>query len=282
MATSSETSLASNTAIVTGAGSGIGLAISEELTERGWRVILADINEDAALRAAQSLADGLAEAEGIGLDVADATAFSALVDDVITRHGAVDLLVNNAGTAVGGEVLDLGLEHWNRVIDVNLRGVIHGVHAVYPHMATRRRGHIVNVASVAGLAPTPLMAPYGTTKSAVVGLSLALRAEAARYGVGVTVLCPGPIVTPLLDRTAPDGMDAPASAPDTRTWVTRDLGKPYPAPDLAKDLLRAVRRNRAILIAPRRARITLALLRLMPSVGYRMAERRVRQELGPA
>ena len=91
-------------------------------------------------------------------------------------------------------------QHWDRIIDINIRGVIHGVHAVYPGMVARGSGHIINTASVAGLAPAPLLVPYATTKHAVVGLSISLRAEAAAYGVKVSVLCPSAIETPILDR----------------------------------------------------------------------------------
>jgi NADP-dependent 3-hydroxy acid dehydrogenase YdfG len=100
-------------------------------------------------------------------------------------------MINNAGIAVGGATDALELADWRRVLDVNLAGVIHGVHAVYPRMVRRRAGHIVNLASVAGLAPYPLALPYTTSKHAVVGLSQALRAEAARHGVRVSVACPG-------------------------------------------------------------------------------------------
>lgn len=217
-------------------------------------------------------------AEASALDVCDAEAFGTLVADVLARQGGLDLLINNAGTAVGGEVQDLDLEHWRRVIDVNVNGVVHGIHAAYPAMVARGRGHIVNVASVAGLGPSPMLTPYGLSKWAVVGLSRSLRAEAAAYGVGVTVVCPGVIDTPLLERTAPDGLPVPSSTPAIRSWVSRDLGPPYPAAAFAEDVLHAVARNRAMLVSPRRARVAASVLRLFPALGDRLAQRRVRQE----
>ena len=93
---------------------------------------------------------------------------------------------------MGGEIQDLTLAHWDRILDVNVRGVIHGVHAVYPQDDPRGSGHIVNTAYMAGLAPSPLLTPYAMTKHAVVGLSVSLRAEAEVYGVNVSVLCPQP------------------------------------------------------------------------------------------
>jgi len=105
------------------------------------------------------------------------------------------VMVNNAGIGVGGEASELTLAHWERVIDVNLRGVIHGVHAAYPVMIAQRSGHIVNTASLAGLMPSPWLTPYAMTKHAVVGLTLSLRAKAAAHGVRVTAVCPGVVDT---------------------------------------------------------------------------------------
>jgi short-subunit dehydrogenase len=116
-------------------------------------------------------------------------------------------MVNNAGVAVGGLLEELEEHHWAKAIDVNLRGVINGVSAAYPQMCAQGSGHLLNTASLAGLIPAPAMLPYTTTKHAVVGLSTALRAEAASQGVRVSVLCPAFVDTPLLD----DVYAAPAS-----------------------------------------------------------------------
>ena len=116
-------------------------------------------------------------------------------------------MVNNAGVAIGGLLEELDERHWSKALDVNLRGVINGVTAAYEVMRAQGSGHILNTASLAGLIPAPAMLPYTTTKHAVVGLSTALRAEAASQGVRVSVLCPGFVDTPLLD----DVYAAPAS-----------------------------------------------------------------------
>ena len=117
--------------------------------------------------------------------------FAVLVEEIIERDGRLDLLLNNAGISIGGPTHEFTEAHWNRIIDVNFRGVVNGVTAAYPLMIEQGWGHIVNTASGTGLVSLPFVAAYSATKHAVVGLSTALRPEAARYGVRVSVLCPG-------------------------------------------------------------------------------------------
>jgi NAD(P)-dependent dehydrogenase (short-subunit alcohol dehydrogenase family) len=139
-------------AIVTGAASGIGQALAGALVSRGDTVVLADIDGEGAERAASELARrGPGTGSPAVLDVRDAAAVQALVDETRDKHGRLDLMVNNAGIGVGGDAGELLLAHWDRVIDVNLRGVVHGVHAAYPLMIRQRSGQIVNTASLAGL-----------------------------------------------------------------------------------------------------------------------------------
>src|SRR3954447_18805157 len=173
---------AGTTALVTGGASGIGKALGAALEGAGARVELCDI-----------VADGGACRL---LDVRDSGAFSALVKEI----GPVDLLINCAGISLGGATQEMSASHWDRIIDVNIRGVVNGVRAVYPSMVERGGGQIVNVASGAGLVAPPFVAAYAMTKHAVVGLSTALRAEASLHGVRINVLCPGAVDTPILDR----------------------------------------------------------------------------------
>ena len=199
-------------AIITGAASGIGRALARALVLRGDTVVVADIDGDGAERVAGGLArQGPGAVTSAALDVRDAAAVAALVRSTYDSHGRLDLMVNNAGIAIGGEACELLLAHWDRAIDVNLRGVVHGVQAVYPLMVRQRSGHIVNTASLAGLLPAPGATAYAMTKHAVVGLSLSLRGEAAAYGVRVTAVCPGVVETPILDKGGPD--DLPSHRP---------------------------------------------------------------------
>jgi NAD(P)-dependent dehydrogenase (short-subunit alcohol dehydrogenase family) len=194
-------------AVVTGGASGIGRALCVELARRGAQVVVADLNATGASGVAEGIVGSGGRAEVQPVDVTSADAVEALVAGVVAAHGRIDYLFNNAGIAVGGEERDVTLIDWQRVFAVNLWGVVHGVRAAYPRMVQRGVGHIVNTASVAGLTPAPLQTSYVASKHAVVGLSCALRIEAAALGVRVSVVCPGLIDTPILRTTEVRGMD---------------------------------------------------------------------------
>ncbi|NRQ36757.1 SDR family NAD(P)-dependent oxidoreductase [Nonomuraea sp. NN258] len=252
-------------AIVTGGASGIGRAVARELAHRGVAVTVADLDETSGKAVAAEFGLDFAL-----LDVTDAAAVAALVRSVKDEHGRLDLMFNNAGIAIGGTTEELTLDHWNRAIEVNLRGVVHGVHAAYPVMLAQGHGHIVNTASLAGLVPAPLMLPYTTTKHAVVGLSLALRAEAAAHGVRVSVVCPGFTDTPLLDHANP-GLPATSLGSNARSAAVRATGRLYPVDDLAGDIIRGVARNKALIVAPAVGRAAWRGARLWPAAAVRVA-----------
>src|SRR5207245_1645278 len=179
------------------------------LVASGARVVLADIDGGAAEAAAKELepSDGRGGSiTGVALDVRDAAAVRSIVDATVERRGRLDFMFNNAGISMGGETHNLEAAHWDRIIDVNLKGVVNGVLAAYPVMLAQGSGHIVNTSSGAGLAPTVLTVAYAATKHAVVGLSTSLRPEAARRGVRVSVLCPGAVDTAILDRPPADDL----------------------------------------------------------------------------
>lgn len=243
-------------AIVTGGGSGIGAALCRALSAAGAYVVAADIDLDAAT----SVAQGLERVRAVPLDVTDAAAVQALVDEVVAEHGRLDLMFNNAGVTLGGETEEISLALWDQIIDVNIRGVVHGVVAAYPQMIRQRGGHIVNTASMGGLMAAGLLTSYVTTKHAVVGLSLALRSEAAAKGVGVTVVCPSAVDTPILDK-------GEIGAFNGRDYYLKGQGIRHPLdPDvLAADVLEAVAHNRAMVVTPRASRIAWRLGRLSPA-----------------
>ncbi|GLY89852.1 SDR family NAD(P)-dependent oxidoreductase [Actinoallomurus iriomotensis] len=258
-------------AVITGGASGIGRAIATSLVLRGDSVVVADLDKERA----ESVAARLSErgtAEAAALDVTDAEQVAALYRDVAERHGRLDLVFNNAGIAVGGRTDELTLDHWNKTLDVNLRGVIHGVHAAYPILLEQGHGHIVNTASLAGLVPAPLMLPYTTTKHAVVGLSLALRAEAAPRGVRVSVVCPGFVDTPLLDNANPD-LPATKAGTHAREAALKVQRRLYTPEALARDVLRGVEKNQAMIVAPASARAAWRGVRLSPEGAVRIAGR---------
>jgi NAD(P)-dependent dehydrogenase (short-subunit alcohol dehydrogenase family) len=269
-------------AIVTGGASGIGKALATELVDRGATVVVSDVAGDAAASVAENLTRraGTTRAVAATLDVTDAAAVDELVGRTASEHGGIDLLFNNAGIGVGGEVRELSAAHWRRVIDVNLWSVINGVNAAYPLMIAQGRGHIVNTASLSGLLPSPMLVPYSTTKHAVVGLSVGLRMEAVAHGVKVTVVCPGVIETPLLDKANPDDLPPITSMPNVRSMLTSLVGTPYPVASLASDVLDGVALNRPIIVTPFHARRAWALYRVSPRLLIDQGSKRLRGALG--
>ena len=279
--------------IVTGGGSGIGAALGRELVAQGAHVVLADIDPAAleatttAIRRSVGLAVGQGSVSSRSLDVRDGDAFTALVDDVADRNGSIDLLFNNAGISIGGPTHELSRQHWDRIIDINLRGVVNGVLAAYPRMVAQGGGHIVNTASAAGLVAPPFAVSYATTKHAVVGLSTGLRPEAALHGVRVSALCPGAVDTPILDAAPSDELPPTASAPVTARQFLEVLHQKPMEPDaFARGALRGVARNKAIIVVPREAAALWYLFRLSPrateAVATRIARTAAKRLVRPA
>jgi NAD(P)-dependent dehydrogenase (short-subunit alcohol dehydrogenase family) len=260
------------TAIVTGGGSGIGRALVHALTRSGESVWCADVDGAAAERAAGT-APGPGGATPATVDVTSAAAVQGLVDDVVARAGRLDLMFNNAGITFGGETEELTLAQWDAIIDVNVRGVVHGVAAAYPVMIRQGHGQIVNTASMGGLMAAGLITSYVMTKHAVVGLSLALRSEAAAKGVGVTVVCPSAVETPILDKGYVGRFNG-------RDFYLRGQGVRHPLdPDvLARQILTAAARNRAMLVTPRTARLAWRFGRLSPRLAELGAARFVAKQ----
>ncbi|MBM0126698.1 SDR family NAD(P)-dependent oxidoreductase [Pimelobacter simplex] len=269
-------SLGGRTAIVTGGGSGIGAALVRALVADGAHVVCADLDLDAASAvAASAVGPGTALARQV--DVTSAAAVEETVAAVVAEHGRLDLMFNNAGITFLGNTEDLTLAQWNAIIDVNVRGVVHGVHAAYPRMIAQRSGHIVNTASMGGLMAAGLMTSYVTTKHAVVGMSLALRTEAAGHGVGVTVVCPAAVDTPILDKGEIGRFKG-------RDFYLEGQGVKQPVdPDvLARRVLAAVADDEAIVIEPRQARIAWRVGRLSPLFVNRMATRFIAKQRAQA
>lgn len=245
--------------LVTGGASGIGRALCQQLAGAGAQVIVADLNLTQAEETAAGIRNKGGKAAAAEVDVTKAEAVEALVAKTIEAHGRLDYLFNNAGVASVGEVLDTELSEWNRMIDVNLRGVIHGVHAAYPKMVEQGFGHIVNTASAAGLIPTPTMTAYAATKHAVVGLTKGLRAEAISRGVHVSAICPGIINTPMLDANHLMGVD--------RAWVDRVMPmKPYNVERCSRDILKGVARKQHIIVVTPHGKLGSLLYRWAPGL----------------
>jgi NAD(P)-dependent dehydrogenase (short-subunit alcohol dehydrogenase family) len=231
-------------------------------------VVVTDLNEEAARAVAEECGSG---AVAHALDVRDANGVRERIEATAREHGRIDYLFNNAGIGIGGEVQDLANAHWDRIIDINIRGVVYGVSAAYPIMVKQGSGHIVNTASLAGLGPVPLLTPYALTKHAVVGLSTSLRIEAAALGVRVSALCPAAIETPLLDSDNPVDLPKASWRPDIRGFLTQLAGPPYPVEACAEEALRGVERNLGLIVLPARGRVLWRVGRFAPWLVERVA-----------
>lgn len=186
--------------LVTGAGSGIGLATAVAFARAGASLVVTDVNKDRLAAAAAKIAALKRPCLAHWADVASETSMQDLAATVHARVGALDVLVNNAGIAYMGPFTDTPTAAWRRVLDVNVMGVVHGCQSFLPRMiAAGGSRQVVNVASLAAIAPVPNMSAYAASKSAVLGLSDVLAMELAGTAVGVTCVCPGIINTPIVE-----------------------------------------------------------------------------------
>ncbi len=262
----------SHIVIVTGAASGIGAELVRSHIADGDQVIAVDV-DSAGLVALEDRFDAN-WMRTYSVDVRDAAAMAELVDETIARHGRLDIIYNNAGLGIGGKSHELDVKHWDRAIDVNLRGVVHGTIAALPHLLRQGSGQIVNTASLAGLIPAPGLAPYGATKHAVVGMTLSMRVEYAAAGVGFTAVCPGFTDTPILDKEMPADLPAVAIPVTTRKMAESLPGGIYPVAALVQDIRRGVAANDALVVTPKAARSAWRTFRCSPGGFLRALQNR--------
>jgi NAD(P)-dependent dehydrogenase (short-subunit alcohol dehydrogenase family) len=214
------------------------------------------------------------------VDVASAEEMRSFAEAVHREIEAVDVLMNNAGVALGGGTLHTSLEDWRWIIGVNLWGVVHGCHFFVPPMVKRARGgHVVNVSSAAGYVATETLAAYSTTKFAVFGLSEALRQELRPHGIGVTVVCPGLIDTPITERSPLRG---PEATPEMRAYMVDVYRRRNYTPErVAENVMKAIARSRAVAPISPEAWAMYLLKRLSPRlvdwVNARVASRTKRE-----
>ena len=233
-------------AVVTGGGGGIGAAIARAFAARGVRLVLADIDDSAMASVARELAATGIEVMTVPTDVTSLESVEALADAAERRFGGVDIVCNNAGVALFGEMAAATHADWVYTMNVNFWGVVHGVETFVPRLLARGRGgHIVNTASMAGLVGMRWLGIYSASKFAVVGLSEALHRELDTHGIGVSVLCPMVVQTNINTNSArnrPAALRNPGEAlvvPDGATMAGSVI-----APDeVARRVVRAIERN---------------------------------------
>ena len=255
--------------IVTGGASGIGRSLCRTLARQGAQVVMADINFEQLEKEAQSLLGKGLKVKAVELDVTDESAFKSIIQETATEYGRLDYLFNNAGVAVVGEVQDIDMDHWSKVFNVNLNGVLNGTFYAYQLMVKQGGGHIVNLSSVEGVLPFPSTVSYVGTKHAVFGLSESLWVEAVDMGVDITIICPGYIRTPMLDTS-----EAVNTTMDT--WKKSFLVVLFEklsaiTPDTcARLILKGVAKKKAIVFAPKIGRLFWWNYRIWPMMYMRM------------
>lgn len=258
-------------ALVTGASSGIGEAIAVALAREGATVILTARDKPKLEEVRQLCIKAGGNAWTFAAEVSDEAQMQALADAVHAKHPALDILVNNAGVVMGGLSWEVETSDWRRLHDINVMGVVHGIRAFVPKMIeSRKGGHIVNMASVSGLVGTRGMGTYSASKFAVVGLSESLRLELHRFNIGVSVVCPGYVKTPIQSKVKMVGTLGSAEA---RARVDKEFSKTTLMPEaVAQRTLQAIRRNEALASIGKEA----VMVRLFKRWAPRLLERALR------
>jgi len=230
--------------LVTGGASGLGAAFVAAFLARGDRVVIADLQApvDPAL---------VAGAESIRLDVTSDADWAAALAWVEERWGGLDVLVNNAGIAAGGRIDVIGIDEWQRVLDINLLGVVRGCRTFVPMMKAQGSGHIVNTASLAGLVHPPAMASYNAAKAGVVALSETLSYELDPFGILVSAVCPGFIRTPLASSIS--GSDAAANQVAGRLIEK----SPYTAEQVATAVMKGIDEQSMVIVPDEAAQLAV-------------------------
>ena len=261
--------------VVTGAGSGIGRATARAFASRGAQVVVADRDLATAEETVALIGE---RGSAMQVDVSDGAAMEEFAERVAADHGVPDVVVNNAGIGMAGAFTDTTVADWQKIIDVNLWGVIHGCRQFAAQLKEHGEGgHIVNVASAAAYLPQRTLSAYATTKAAVLTLSECLRAELADDGIGVSAICPGLVHTNITATTRFVGADEATEQRRQRATTAAYAKRNYPPERVAEAVVRAVEKDIALAPVTPEAHVTLALSRLTPGLLRAVA----RRDLGP-
>lgn len=241
-------SLRERKCLVTGAASGIGRAVAIAAAREGAALFLTDVNGALLDSVAQEIRAGGGDVRMVlAFDISDAASVEDFARAVHAAHGSLDVVMNIAGIAIWGSIETLGDEHWRRCIDVNLMGPIHVLRCFVPPMIEARRGgHVVNVASAAGLFGLPWHAAYSASKFGLRGVSEVLRFDLERHRIGVTLVCPGAVDTGLVKTVQIVGIDT--TAPDVVKMRARFQKHAITPEKAAAQILEGIRKNRYLVL----------------------------------
>lgn len=246
-------------AFITGAASGLGLAIGERLAPQGWKLFIADINAQRLAQAEQKLQALGAQTQSMVMDVTEYSAQEDAARTLQETWGGVDLVFNNAGIATAGAIDELTREDWEKTIDIDLWSVIYGCRIFTPMLKRQGGGHIINTASSAGTLAGPEMAAYNVAKAGVVSLSETLKTELSKDNIGVSVVCPTVFVTSLGDTmTGRTQMEDNLMRQLQASKVTAD--------DIVDDVMKAIAKDRLYVITQTDARWGWRLKRFFPEL----------------
>jgi NAD(P)-dependent dehydrogenase (short-subunit alcohol dehydrogenase family) len=246
-------------AVVTGGASGLGRGLCEQLGRDGAIVVVTDVNEPGARQVADEIDDAGGQAMALRLDVTDSEQVREVLDQIISSHGRLDYVFNNAGIGCGGEFQDATPDVWRQMVNVNLLGAAYVMHYAYLQMIKQGAGQIVNIASIYGVCPGVLAAPYSATKHALAALGLSVQPEASAFGIDITTICPGYLDTNIFAAAAPRGWDE-------KETLSRVPFKLVSVETAVRRILRAVRRRRLLYVFPWYANGMWRLQRLSPSL----------------
>lgn len=260
--------------VITGAGSGLGRAMAIGFAKLGWNVCISDIDPDRAKKTGEMVADRGGKPLLIGCDVIQPDQIETLAESLKSHWDGVDVVINNAGVASAGYMEKIKLETWDWIINLNLKSVIYGCRTFIPMLQKQGGGHIVNVASNAGIASLPEMSCYNVTKAGVICLSETLRCELSGKNIGVTVVAPTFFKTNLMDQfTSPDTRQrALADAFFNRSKTTSE--------DVARHTIKAVKRNKLYVITQWDGKLAWFCKRMTPNTYFRVLGILYRSGLG--
>jgi NAD(P)-dependent dehydrogenase (short-subunit alcohol dehydrogenase family) len=253
--------------LVTGGGSGMGRGLCEGLAECGAIVTCTDINLKNIEETVRLIGKDTVTARK--LDVTQQADFEEVIADIVKEHGRIDLIFNNAGIGISGELRDLSIEHWKKVLDINFYGVLYGSQTAYLQMLKQGFGQIVNTASLAGLLDMiPLIGPYSVSKHAVLNYTRVLRYEAKAFNIKANTVCPGYIDTPIIDALP---------AVNAKSGWNREAIKQFepglPVSKAVEYILNGVARNKEVILFPRVARLLLHFSRLFKGLYLKASDK---------